>query len=1480
MKQYFIILTMLLSLVTLFGTTQKIEFSNNSNGIKIINENSSGLIMEWSVNEIDINTKETKGGTFSELSIPNFIGTSKIGFPKLPYNGRIIAVPVNSSLSIKISESTTIDVSLKDYGYNQMIEPAQPSAIKEVNPKSIPFEFNQQAYKSDETENYEPIRVEEIGYMRGYRLVTVSYTPVNYNPLENRIQVMNKVRFEISYDGADFSQTEYLKRKTYSPAFEANLASTILNYNPSSDRDNLTRIPMKYIIISDPIFQTQLQSFIEWKQLQGFHVIVKYKGETGVGSTKESIKAYLQTLWDSATPSDPAPTYLLIVGDHGLIPAWSAQATPNGHITDLTYARLQGTDFLPELYYGRFSANTIAELIPQINKTLYYEKYQFTDPTYLGKQILIAGVDATYGPSHANGQINYISTQYANSANGVTPFIHLYPGSGSQDATIISEASQGAGWINYTAHGDWDRWYDPTFTVSNVNSLQNTGKYSFVIGNCCLTNKFENTTCLGEAWLRAENKGAVIYIGGTNSTYWNEDYWFAVGLVNPVPSNGAAAPYNSNQLGMYDQAYHTHNESYANWNISAMGMVQAGNMVVQASSSNYKNYYWEIYSLMGDPSLVPYLKQGTQNLAQYSNTVFVGVDSYSINGAAPYSYAALSFNGVNKAFAVCDANGQANLNFSPITSQGTAKLVISSQNRIPIMADIQVIQNQGANIVLNNFSVASSGNNTFNFNSNSQFSISINNNGSVNAQNINITLHSLNNYITVQDSTELVSSILSGQTLSLTNSFSIESSANCPDDSEVPMQLIIKDNLGHQWSINFNIRLYSPNITLGSYTINDSQGNNNGKLDPGESAVITIQLQNIGHVNSQSGTVNFVCLSPLVSTAETSANINPLPINSSASLNLSVYVSPQIPTGTIATFSFLTQFGSIVNQSSLNFPIGLRKETFETGNFSSFPWSQSSYPWTIINTDAFSGVYAAKSGIITHSQSTAMSLVDNASVAGSIKFAVKCSSEPSYDYLRFYIDGVEKQAWSGTVSWNEVEYPVSVGTHTYKWEYSKDNTLSNGSDCAWIDNITLPNGGTITNGPFAYVNTDTLDFGNTSSSKIISIVNFGNQVLSGQINVPNGFNNGTSGVSTLNFNIPAQDNQNFTVNFEPLTQNIYNGQIVVTTNDPQHPSFSINVIAGSIPTHYVPIWTGNPYQSMEFNIYSPTFNGLSLQPEDEIAVYDGNYCVGVKKITEANQELYNIISSRDNPATPQIDGYTESHSISFKLWINSTQTEYSNSQLNIEFLTGNTVFTVGTSFAISLIANSYLSQNFSLTTGWNLMSLNHVPQNLNMVDIFNTLITNGTLITIVDQQGRQIRKIGTNWNNGIGNYTSTQGYRVRVNANTSFNIIGNNVTFPLIINLVSGWNIISYPYSNEQNALSLLTALTGANQLVTVVDEQGRQIRKIGTNWNNGIGNFIPGKAYAVRVNQTCTLTFNNSSPSLFRNATTITRKNKLLKTD
>jgi len=79
--------------------------------------------------------------------------------------------------------------------------------------------------------------------------------------------------------------------------------------------------------------------------------------------------------------------------------------------------------------------------------------------------------------------------------------------------------------------------------------------------------------------------------------------------------------------------------------------------------------------------------------------------------------------------------------------------------------------------------------------------------------------------------------------------------------------------------------------------------------------------------------------------------------------------------------------------------------------------------------------------------------------AGSGSFFWKVSSEQDYDFLKFYIDGIEQEAISGEVAWVKYDFAVSSGQHTLKWEYSKDGSASGGTDAGWIDLFTFTSSG-------------------------------------------------------------------------------------------------------------------------------------------------------------------------------------------------------------------------------------------------------------------------------------------------------------------------------------------------------------------------------------------------------------------------------------
>lgn len=105
---------------------------------------------------------------------------------------------------------------------------------------------------------------------------------------------------------------------------------------------------------------------------------------------------------------------------------------------------------------------------------------------------------------------------------------------------------------------------------------------------------------------------------------------------------------------------------------------------------------------------------------------------------------------------------------------------------------------------------------------------------------------------------------------------------------------------------------------------------------------------------------------------------------------------------------------------------------------------------------ASGSLVAAKSGNISHNQASWIEYTAVIPTGGAtIEFAYKTSSETNYDRLYFRIDGVSQSNWSGSGSWTTVSFPVTAGTHTFRWEYTKDGSVSSGADEVYLDDVKI-----------------------------------------------------------------------------------------------------------------------------------------------------------------------------------------------------------------------------------------------------------------------------------------------------------------------------------------------------------------------------------------------------------------------------------------
>ncbi|MBU0985298.1 MAG: hypothetical protein KKA42_15595 [candidate division Zixibacteria bacterium] len=819
-----------------------------------------GLSLELNVGTVQFNTVNTKEGSFSLMTADGLGRSYNIGEPNLPHLRKLIAIPEGCVLKARVVSSETQELSLNDMGLTELLMPAQPSLSKSDDPESVPFEFNRSTYLVDDFYAQPTVEVEIMGTMRGVRLGRITVNPIAYNPVNNKVRVHTKLTVQVDFENPDWTATEDKLATGHSPVFEP-IFKQILNYTSfqaqaAKDFVDLTKYPVKYLIVSDPMFEAQLQPFIEWKTKKGFTVIEAYTG-TGagqIGTTNTQIKSYIQGLYEAGTEIDPPPSFVLLVGDAQQIPPFDGI---DGHITDLRFFEFSDpADDFPEIYYGRFSAQTTAQLQPQIDKTLEYEQYLMPDPSYLANVTLVSGYDS-YGNdlTFGNGAINYGSNEYFNTAHGINANVWLSPASnsGTAPADIRQTVSDGISLYNYTAHCSHDGHATPSFESSHIPALTNYHKYLLGIGNCCTPNTFGtdySTPCFGEAFLQIADKGGIGYIGATDNTYWDEDYYWAVGY-KPVVASGPA--YDPNHIAAFDGMWHTHGEPMTSHYVTNSAIVFAGNIGVTEGGSRI-TYYWESYMLMGDPSLMTYVGLPTENSVSHDASFMFTSTSITVN-ADPESYVAISMDGVLYGAAFVDSSGSVDVPITAFPSPGTADVVVTAQNREPYMATVPVIAPSGPYCVYDLHTISDAlGNNNGLVEPGEDITLGVQlkNVGPDDALDVTATISSSDIYVTITDDTEYYGTIAADNgTGYVLDGFAFTVAGDIPDGHRIDFDLEVTGTARDTWYGSFRVTAVGPNVEFVSVSINDvAGGNGNGILDPGETADLIVTLTNTGHGNA------------------------------------------------------------------------------------------------------------------------------------------------------------------------------------------------------------------------------------------------------------------------------------------------------------------------------------------------------------------------------------------------------------------------------------------------------------------------------------------------------------------------------------------------------------------------------------------------------------------------------------------------------
>ncbi|UCE74214.1 MAG: hypothetical protein JSV56_00535 [Methanomassiliicoccales archaeon] len=334
-----------------------------------------------------INTVVNKT-VYHYLHVPNAGRFAEVGKPAVPAITRYFEIPHNVDISVNIlyKEEQILD------GYN--IIPSQEPLCDIANATIPPFTINSTTYSipSFFPSNLASIQGEEGDepiIIRGVRIVALSIYPVQFNPVENEVKVHSKIEVRMNYSMP--AQVNPVSDRLKSAAFDNLCEGLILNYKYRTDHTSTTPLTSsstssrtlsgsegaEYLIITHDDFEVQIQPLADWKERKGLLTKVVTTSEiNAAGLSADDITDYIRNAYYNW---NPAPSYILLVGDSEFIPPHYENEHPSTYHggfdipTDLYYVTVHGDDYFPDIYIGRLSVDTAAQTTTIVNKILMYE---------------------------------------------------------------------------------------------------------------------------------------------------------------------------------------------------------------------------------------------------------------------------------------------------------------------------------------------------------------------------------------------------------------------------------------------------------------------------------------------------------------------------------------------------------------------------------------------------------------------------------------------------------------------------------------------------------------------------------------------------------------------------------------------------------------------------------------------------------------------------------------------------------------------------------------------------------------------------------------------------------------------------------------------------------------------------------------------------------------------------------------------------
>lgn len=739
--------------------------------------------------------------------------------PDLPRLSASLMIPDQALMDVEIVSSSFVEYS------NIMIAPSKGNLDRTINPALVPFEYG----RPYNVNQFFPSALSELRapfILRDYRGQTVSVNPFQYNPVTKVLRVYTDITVRVYQSG--ISQFNAINRtgaiRKVDPDFASIYKQQFLNemaldYTPLYDYGRM-------LIISHGPFMDAMQPFVDWKNSMGIQT--EMVDVATIGANSAAIKSFVADYY-----TYNGLTFLLLVGDGPQIPTNTTGDL--GGPSDNAYGYIVGNDHYPDVFVGRFSAENAEHVSTMVQRTIEYERTPYTSTSWMSKGI---GIASDQGPGDDN---EYDYQHIRNIRTKLMGFTYnavaeLYDGSqGGEDQSgnpsasmVATEVNAGSSIINYTGHGSQTSWGTTGFSNTNVNQLTNNHMWPFILSVACVNGDFVSGTCFAEAWLRAKNSsgptGAVATVMSTINQSWN--------------------PPMAGQDEMDDLLAGTYPDNVKR---TFGGLTMNGCFKMNEEYGAGGDEMTDTWTIFGDPSVLVRTDEPTLLSVSHEEQVFLGSTSFVINSATEGALVGLSMNG-NFLTSGFIENGTVTLLFPSMQTPDTMHLVVTAFNKLPYETDIAIIPNNGPYLIYNNNTV-----HDINFNNNGQadfgesvtLDLALNNIGVLPANNVAVQITSTDPFIVLTDSVEVYTEVPAGDTTAVENGFGFDLLSTIPDLHVIHFHFVATDGTD-SWSGNFTVTAHAGVLKFSSFDIDDSNGNGNGKADPGETFDLFVTVNNAG----------------------------------------------------------------------------------------------------------------------------------------------------------------------------------------------------------------------------------------------------------------------------------------------------------------------------------------------------------------------------------------------------------------------------------------------------------------------------------------------------------------------------------------------------------------------------------------------------------------------------------------------------------